>query len=114
MDCEEEDTIDQILGTFKESNQDMEIIKKIGHGSYGTIFLCRDNCDNEYALKISSDKRSLGNEFYACENFKHNNVAKFYSYGEGYVLMDFYAKGDLHDLIVERPLSNSEVLSIFT
>jgi len=104
-----------IIGTL---NSQYYLIKKIGHGASGTVFLSYAINDEKeqktfYAIKILNPKNSNENNINSCEvNFleimNHKNILKVYGHGLGilqlisgstqkvhYIIMDYLNHGSL-------------------
>ena len=104
-----------IIGTL---NSQYYLIKKIGHGASGTVFLSYAINDEKeqktfYAIKILNPKNSNENNINSCEvnfleNMNHKNILKVYGHGLGilqlisgstqkvhYIIMDYLNHGSL-------------------
>ncbi len=83
-----EETIDPLIG--KIFNQRYEVVKKIGKGAYGAVYVCRDHYlgSGIVALKILHPKalkapdaaRRLAKEIQAANRVDHENIVRFYDF----------------------------------
>jgi serine/threonine protein kinase len=90
--------------------------KRIGKGSFSTIYKCRHNITNKiYALKeITIDKNknkiSIKREFEIMRKLNHNNIVKIHDViidtqlNNIYFIMDYYENGDLSYFLNKKPL----------
>jgi serine/threonine protein kinase len=92
--------------------------KRIGKGSFSTIYKCRHNITNKiYALKeITIDKNknkkklSIKREFEIMRKLNHNNIVKIHDViidtqlNNIYFIMDYYENGDLSYFLNKQPL----------
>ena len=108
-----------IIGTL---NSQYYLIKKIGHGASGTVFLSYAINDEKeqktlYAIKILNPSNSNENHINKCEvnfleNMNHKNILKVYGHGLGtlqlisgstqkvyYIIMDYLNHGSLSSQI---------------
>ena len=112
-------------GTSKNSKslKDFEILRLIGEGSYGKVFLTKLKNDKtkknkQYAMKILEkenvkkwkQKNNIFTERYILQNFNHPFISKlsyaFQDYEKLYLVTDFMPGGDLmHKLISYGKLS---------
>jgi len=123
----------KILKTVNDSNlaiENFKIIKQIGEGSYGKIYLIEDKSKNQYAMKkiIAHDQDELAairKEFELLNSIEHSNIMKIYGIIEKtldittyvlYIIME-RAIGDWDAEIRERlekknPYTEEELLTI--
>lgn len=92
--------------------------KRIGKGSFSTIYKCRHNLNNkQYALKeITIDKNknkikmNIKREFEIMRKLNHENIVKIHDViidtrlNNIYFIMDYYEYGDLSQFINKQPL----------
>ena len=92
--------------------------KRIGKGSFSTIYKCRHNITNKiYALKeITIDKNknkkklSIKKEFEIMRKLNHTNIVKIHDViidtqlNNIYFIMDYYENGDLSHFLNKQPL----------
>jgi serine/threonine protein kinase len=92
--------------------------KRIGKGSFSTIYKCRHNLTNkQYALKeITIDKNKNKNkmnikrEFEIMRKLNHENIVKIHDViidtrlNNIYFIMDYYEYGDLSQFLNKKPL----------
>ena len=110
----------EIIGTL---NSQYNLVKKIGHGASGTVFLSSYAINDEkeqktfYAIKILNPINSNENHINNCEvnfleNMNHKNILKVYGHGFGilqlvsgstqkvyYIIMDYLNHGSLSSQI---------------
>ena len=92
--------------------------KRIGKGSFSTIYKCRHNLNNkQYALKeINIDKNknkikmNIKREFEIMRKLNHENIVKIHDViidkrlNNIYFIMDYYEYGDLSHFLNKKPL----------
>ena len=90
--------------------------RRIGKGSFSTIYKCRHNITNKtYALKeITIDKNknkiSIKREFEIMRKLNHENIVKIHDViidtqlNNIYFIMDYYEYGDLSNFLKKQPL----------
>ena len=92
--------------------------KRIGKGSFSTIYKCRHNITNKiYALKEitidkNKNKKKLSNkkEFEIMRKLNHTNIVKIHDViidtqlNNIYFIMDYYENGDLSHFLNKQPL----------
>lgn len=104
-------------------DEEFKVIKLLGEGNFGIVYLVTDNKDREYALKILplwkreiNEREELNRQFQ--KEFEVGHIASdylVYSYfydwvnGNPYFLMDYCPNGDLYS-IVEKGKANFELL----
>ncbi|BFU26594.1 protein kinase domain containing protein [Entamoeba histolytica HM-1:IMSS-B] len=120
-----------LSGIFLEQNfeqrihqgnaDDYEIIKEIGKGAFGKVFLCNKiNTKEEVAIKC-------GDQWIARENkilmlCQHENIMKVFDYFKGnnifgfngehhFLVMEYCNKGNLEDILKKRTIKENEFCS---
>jgi len=88
---------------------DYIIIKKIGSGSFATVYLAQKD-QNLYALKVINKtditavyEQKLNNEIKILKKIDHPNIVKLYDVIETnesyYLILEYISGGDLYDLV---------------
>jgi len=91
--------------------------KRIGKGSFSTIYKAKNIYDNStYAIKeisvenIKSIKKNIKREFVLMKNLNHPNIINLYNvifdakYNNIYLVLDYHKNGDLSKFLNKRPL----------
>jgi calcium-dependent protein kinase len=102
-------------------NENYKNIKKLGEGSYGSVFLVNHNhTSQQRAMKIIAKKTNseiknesdILNEIEILKSMDHPNIVKifefFYSSKNYYLITEFCKEGELFDLIVKEGPFNEE------
>ena len=93
----------------KSKLEDYSLLKKIGHGAFGKVFLAEQNCTNKvYAIKMMSKEEIIRGddldmvirerkvlEFGKKSNFLASLIASFQTLNKLYLVMEFIPGGDL-------------------
>jgi serine/threonine protein kinase len=94
------------------------VIKELGSGSYGSVYLCRENNSRQYfAIKRVSELKEgeeIGYEYEMNSDYLVKYFEKFVIGDYLYLVMFFFKNGNVRNLIEKqrRNLSN-EVLNFF-
>jgi NIMA (never in mitosis gene a)-related kinase len=108
-----------------------KVVKKLGQGSYGTVYLVQDSKDNQYFVMKKITVSGMGEQELAdCKKeiqilsvMKHPNIIRykrsFVRRGALCIVMEFADGGDLHQLIRQQRhagkyLAESQILDWFT
>ncbi|KAG4098102.1 Pkinase-domain-containing protein [Neocallimastix lanati (nom. inval.)] len=95
------------------------IIKKIGSGSFATVYLAKK--DQElYALKVINKteitavyEQKLNNEIKILRKLNHQNIVKLYDVIETedsyYLILEYISGGDLYDLVTSQDFSKLQI-----
>jgi len=99
--------------------EDYLIIKKIGSGSFATVYLAQK--DQElYALKVINKtditavyEQKLNNEIHILKKLNHPNIVKLYDVIETaesyYLILEYISGGDLYDLVTSPDFSKLQI-----
>ena len=100
-------------------SDDFEIGKKLGCGTFGDIYSCKQNGKNDtLALKCipleSCKKKQITREIENLSNLKHPNITElfgmFFDKDNVYMVLEYCELGDLFELIQQNgPLSEKEM-----
>ena len=100
-------------GTFG----DFEVLKELGRGGMGAVYLVRDpETDERYAAKVMLENPLHGNDFKRrfireaeiAMKVEHPNLVRVYDVGRdpetgyAYMIMDYVGGGDLHEALARR------------
>ncbi|XP_053602798.1 serine/threonine-protein kinase Nek8-like [Plodia interpunctella] len=97
---------------FKSYN--LRVLKTIGKGTYGDVYLCENRLDNalsivkdiELNVKIQDHKQEIANEVNILSSMNHPNIVKFYEcyYTEAHVMinMEYATNGNLAEYMYQR------------
>jgi TolB-like protein/predicted Ser/Thr protein kinase len=114
------------MSEFPQSLDRFEIVRILGKGGMGTVFLARDQrLDRQVALKVlhtddlgSDERRSrFLNEARAAASVRHANVATIYEVGETaenvpFLVMEYCEGETLSQRMRRKPLDTGEFLNI--
>jgi len=98
---------------------DYIIIKKIGSGSFATVYLAQKD-QQLYALKVINKteitavyEQKLNNEIHILKKIDHPNIVKLYDVIETsesyYLILEYISGGDLYDLVVSPDFSKLQI-----
>jgi len=98
---------------------DYIIIKKIGSGSFATVYLAQKE-QNLYALKVINKtditaiyEQKLNNEIHILKKINHPNIVKLYDVIETnesyYLILEYISGGDLYDLVTSSDFSKLQI-----
>ncbi|CAG4937365.1 unnamed protein product [Colias eurytheme] len=111
---------------FKKNN--LKVLKTIGQGTYGNVYLCEKRKDKELTIvkdielniKIPAHNKDIANEVNILSSMNHPNVIKFYNcyYVENHVLisMEYATSGNLAEYMYQRCpklIKQQEILFFF-
>jgi len=99
--------------------EDYLIIKKIGSGSFATVFLAKKDQDL-YALKVINKtditavyEQKLNNEIRILKKLNHPNIVKLFDVIETadsyYLILEYISGGDLYDLVTSPDFSKLQI-----
>jgi len=99
--------------------EDYLIIKKIGSGSFATVYLAQKDQDL-YALKVINKteitavyEQKLNNEIKILKKLNHPNIVKLYDVIETaesyYLILEYISGGDLYDLVTSPDFSKLQI-----
>jgi len=104
----------------------LRLVKVIGEGSYGTVYIAKDiNTEEEYAVKVYNKKilnkeelERVNIEAYVMNNFNHKNILRFKQIIEDnenvYMILEYAKNGDLLEYIKNKNrLSEQEARCFF-
>ncbi|XP_023947908.1 serine/threonine-protein kinase Nek8 [Bicyclus anynana] len=115
----------EILKRFKKHN--LSVIKTIGKGTYGNVYLCEKQDDThtivkdiELNIKLQDHKQDIANEIKILSSVNHPNIVKFYNcyYIDNHVMisMEYATSGNLAEYMYRRCpklIDQQEILFFF-
>ncbi|RVE50949.1 hypothetical protein evm_004358 [Chilo suppressalis] len=112
---------------FKKYN--MNVLKTIGQGTYGNVYLCENQLSSVLSIvkdielngKIQDHKQDIANEVNILSSLKHPNIITFYDcfYADNHVLisMEYATSGNLAEYMYQRYpklIKQQEILFFFS
>ncbi|ORX82592.1 Pkinase-domain-containing protein [Anaeromyces robustus] len=99
--------------------ENYHIIKKIGSGSFATVYLAQSK-NQLYALKVINKteittvyEQKLNNEIQILKKINHPNIVKLYDVIETsesyYLILEYISGGDLYDLVTSKDFSKLQI-----
>jgi serine/threonine protein kinase len=110
-----------VLGSeLFEDPRNFEIVKRLGKGSFGEVFLVKHGAQEYVMKKIPEIKIHSEIEGRLCSLLKHKNIVKCYGnilytgeYGTAlYIFFEYANEGDLDNYINESDLSEKQVKNV--
>ncbi|CAH2239434.1 jg23865 [Pararge aegeria aegeria] len=115
----------ELLKRFQ--NHNLKVLKTIGKGTYGNVYLCENQEDThtivkdiELNIKLQDHKQDIANEIKILSKLNHPNIIKFYNcyYIDNHVMisMEYATSGNLAEYMYRRCpklIDQKEILFFF-